>query len=78
MATNSVSEEKLRKLLRKLREEQNLTQLEIAELTGQPQQVISKIERGHRRLYATQLFDYVEKGFGMKPSEFAKRLEKSN
>ncbi|MEM7477062.1 MAG: helix-turn-helix transcriptional regulator [Planctomycetota bacterium] len=78
MATNSVSEERLRKLLRELRLEHNLTQLEIAERTGHPQQVVSKIERGHRRLYATQLFEYVERGFGMSPTEFARRLEKTS
>ena len=75
MATNSASEEKLRKLLREIRIEQNLTQLDVAERTGQPQQVVSKIERGHRRLYATQLFEYVESAFGLSAVEFTKRLD---
>lgn len=75
MATNSASEEKLRKLLREIRIEQNLTQIDVAERTGQPQQVVSKIERGHRRLYATQLFEYVDKAFGLAPTEFTKRFE---
>jgi hypothetical protein len=43
----------------------------------EPQQVVSKIERGDRRLYATQLFEYVEKGFGMTVVEFARRYEKA-
>lgn len=73
MAAHSKSEERLRKLLRDIRVEKNLTQIELAELVDQPQQVISKIERGHRRLYATQLFEYVQNGFGMSPTDFVKR-----
>ncbi len=51
--------------------------MELAKKVGEPQQVISKIERGHRRLYATQLFEYVKKGFGLRPVEFARRYEKT-
>ena len=43
---------------------------------GEKQQVISKFERGHRRFYASQLFDYVQKAYGMSPAQFARQLEK--
>ena len=77
MASYSRSEQALCKLLKELRLEQKLTQIELAEKVGEPQQVISKIERGHRRLYASQLFDYVKKGFGLRPTEFAQLYEKA-
>ena len=76
MASYSRSEKALCKLLKELRVERNLTQIELAKKVGEPQQVISKIERGHRRLYASQLFTYVKKGFGLRPTEFAKLYEK--
>jgi transcriptional regulator with XRE-family HTH domain len=77
MAAYTPSEEKLTRLLRKLREERGLTQIALGERVDEPQQVVSKIERGDRRLYATQLFEYVEKGFGMTVVEFARRYEKA-
>ncbi len=77
MASYSRSEKALCKLLKELRTERNLTQVELAKKVGEPQQVISKIERGHRRLYASQLFVYVEKGFGLGPTQFARRYEKA-
>jgi transcriptional regulator with XRE-family HTH domain len=77
MAAYTPSEEKLTRLLRKLREERGLTQIALGERVDEPQQVVSKIERGDRRLYATQLFEYVEKGFGMTVVEFVRRYEKA-
>ena len=73
MAAYSKAEEKLRSLLKELRNEHKLTQIELADRVGEPQQVISKIERGERRLYATQLFEFVERGFGLGPVEFARK-----
>ena len=65
MAAHSNSDEQLRNLLRDIRIEKSLTQIELAKLVDQPQQVIRKIERWDRRLYATQLFEYVQSGFGI-------------
>jgi transcriptional regulator with XRE-family HTH domain len=75
MASYSSAEQKLHRLLKDLRIEHGLTQVDLAKRIGEPQQVISKIERGHRRLYATQLFDYVRKGFGLSVVQFARRYE---
>lgn len=44
MAAYTPPEEKLRKLLKQLRIEKDLTQIQLADLVGEPQQVISKIE----------------------------------
>jgi transcriptional regulator with XRE-family HTH domain len=75
MASYSSAEQKLCRLLKDLRVEHGLTQIDLAKRVGEPQQVISKIERGHRRLYATQLFEYVRKGFGLTVAQFARRYE---
>ena len=73
MATYSQAERRLRDLLRSLREEAGLTQTELGKRIKQPQQVVSKIERGERRLYATQLFEICRKGFGIGPEELGRR-----
>ncbi|MGE0623254.1 MAG: helix-turn-helix domain-containing protein [Pseudomonadales bacterium] len=77
MASYSEDERVLRQLLKQLRLDQGMTQLDLAMRVGHSQHVISKIERGHRRLYATQLFDYVELGYGMSPTQFAKQYERA-
>ncbi len=76
MAAHSQSEKRLRAVLKELREEAGLTQTELGSKVGEPQQVVSKIERGERRLYATQLFEYCKRGFKIGPKEFAERFEK--
>jgi transcriptional regulator with XRE-family HTH domain len=76
MAAHSQAEQRLRRLLRALREEAGLTQTELGARIKQPQQVISKIERGERRLYATQLFEFCSKAFGIGPAEFGRRYER--
>ena len=53
-----------------------MTQIELGKKIGQPQQVVSKIERGERRLYATQVYEICKKGFGIGPAEFGRRYEK--
>lgn len=77
MASYSSDEQTLHKLLKDLRLERGFKQVQLAEKVGEPQQVISKIERGHRRLYATQLFDYVQDGFGLSAVQFARLYERS-
>lgn len=78
MATHTRSEARLRKVLKTLREEAGLTQIELGAKIRQPQQVISKIERGERRLYATQLIEICQKGFGISLAEFGKRYERQS
>ena len=78
MATHTRSEARLRQVLKTLRKESGLTQLELGARINQPQQVVSKIERGERRLYATQLFEICQKGFGIGPAEFGKRYERQS
>lgn len=75
MAAHTSAEKRLRRLLKKLREEAGLTQVQLGERIRQPQQVISKIERGERRLYATQLFDLCQEGFGIDAQELGRRYE---
>ena len=76
MAAHTHTEVRLRRLLKALREEAGLTQTELGKRIKQPQQVVRKIERGERRLYATQLFEICRKGFGVGPAEFGRRYEK--
>lgn len=57
-------------------EEAGLTQVDLGKRIKQPQQVVSKIERGERRLFATQLFELCRKGFEIGTAEFGTRYEK--
>jgi len=76
MAAYSQAERRLRDLLKSLRQEAGITQTELGERINQPQQVVSKIERGERRLYATQLFDICREGFGIDAEEVGRRYVK--
>lgn len=76
MAAHTQAEKRLQRLLKVLREEAGLTQIELGKRIKQPQQVISKIERGERRLYATQLFEICKKGFDVGPEELGQRYER--
>lgn len=53
-------------LLKKAREEKNLTQSELAELVDKKREYISKIENNGSNLTLKTLFDIVEKGLGGK------------
>jgi len=53
-------------LLKKAREEKNLTQLELAELVDKKREYISRIENNGSNLTLKTLFDIVEKGLGGK------------
>lgn len=53
-------------LLRKAREERNLTQSELAELVDRKREYISRIENNGSNLTLKTLFDIVEKGLGGK------------
>ena len=77
MATNTIAERRLRQLLKELRKEQGLTQVELGRRIGQSQQFVSMVESGDRRLYATQLVEIVRKGFRIPLTRFAQRYEKT-
>ncbi|ADQ18195.1 helix-turn-helix domain-containing protein [Leadbetterella byssophila] len=53
-------------LLRKAREEKQLTQAELAEAVGKKREYISKIENNGSNLTLKTLYDIVEKGLGGK------------
>ena len=77
MAANTRLDRAITKTLVEIRQDQGLTQIVVGKRVKQPQQVISKIENGHRRLYASQLFDYARKAYGLSPVQFARKLEKN-
>lgn len=52
--------------LRKVREEKNLTQSELAEIVNKKREYISRIENNGSNLTLKTLFDIVEKGLGGK------------
>jgi DNA-binding XRE family transcriptional regulator len=53
-------------LLRKAREDKNLTQAELAEMVDKKREYISRIENNGSNLTLKTLFDIVEKGLGGK------------
>ncbi|MGX9244393.1 MULTISPECIES: helix-turn-helix domain-containing protein [Sphingobacterium] len=53
-------------LLKKAREERNITQSELAELIDKKREYISKIENNGSNITLKTLFDVVEKGLGGK------------
>lgn len=53
-------------LLRKAREDENLTQAELADLVDKKREFISKIENNGGNLTLKTLYDIVEKGLGGK------------
>ncbi|MCF8452344.1 MAG: helix-turn-helix transcriptional regulator [Pedobacter sp.] len=53
-------------LLRKAREDKNLTQAELAEIVDKKREYISRIENNGSNLTLKTLFDIVEKGLGGK------------
>ncbi|MGV3761289.1 helix-turn-helix domain-containing protein [Parapedobacter sp.] len=53
-------------LLRKAREDKQLTQAELAELVNRKREYISRIENNGSNLTLKTLYDIVEKGFGGK------------
>ena len=57
---------KIGQLLKKAREERNITQSELAELINKKREYISKIENNGSNVTLKTLFDVVEKGLGGK------------
>lgn len=66
---------RLAKLLRLLRIESGLTQVELAERIGEPQSAISKVESGQRRLDLVQLSTYSQ-ALGIKLRTLVDRWER--
>ena len=71
---HSTQQQVLLALLRRVRSDKLLTQLELAERIGMSQSDISKVERGVRRLDVLELRLWV-KGLGLSFSEFIASLE---
>ena len=65
---------KLLRLLRELRTNANLRQVDLAEKLGEPQSFVSKYERGERRLDVVEL-ESVCKALGVSLVDFARRFE---
>ncbi len=63
-----------RDLLRELRTEKGLTQVQLSETLGMPQSFVSKYETGERRLDVIELRE-VCKSLGATLAAFAKKLE---
>ncbi len=69
-------QERLQSLLRSLRRESGLTQVQLADRLGRPQSYVSKYETGERRLDILELQDICT-ACGSTLSSFCKKLEKS-
>lgn len=63
-----------RDLLRELRTEKGLTQVQLSETLGMPQSFVSKYETGERRLDVMELREVCQ-SLGTTLAAFAKRLE---
>jgi len=63
----------LRSILKELRREAGLTQMEVARRLGRPQSLVAKIEAGDRKLDICQLIDYVQL-LGADPVKVMRRL----
>ena len=72
----TLRQEKLQALLRTLRRESRLTQVQLAEKLGRPQSYVSKYESGERRLDILELQDICI-ACDTTLTAFCKRLEKS-
>jgi len=72
-----VQQERLHALLREVRLEAGLRQIDLANRLGQPQSFISKCESGERRLDLPELRE-VCKALGIPLKEFVQRFEDSH
>lgn len=67
-------QKKLQNLLRQIRCEADLRQVDLAERLGEPQSFVSKYETGERRLDILEVREVCET-IGISLEEFARRLE---
>jgi transcriptional regulator with XRE-family HTH domain len=70
-------QEVLASLLRQVRKEQRLRQVDLAKRLGEPQSFISKYESGERRLDLPEL-EQVCQAMGIPLSDFVQRYEEAN
>jgi transcriptional regulator with XRE-family HTH domain len=66
----------LRDLLRDLRVEQQLRQIDVADRLGEPQSFVSKYESGERRLDFVEVVE-ICKALGVSLADFVKRFERT-
>lgn len=69
-------QEQLQKLLRQIRQEAGLRQIDLAKRLEQPQSYVSKYESGERRLDLLELLQICE-ALGIPLSKFVRRFEDS-
>ena len=72
----SLHQKKLQDLLRQVRIQADLRQIDLAERLGEPQSFVSKYETGERRLDILEIREVCE-AVGISLEEFARKLEKS-
>lgn len=72
---HSVDEARFLDLLRRVRREAGLTQVDLARRIGEEQTFVSKFERGERRLDILEL-RHICRALGVTLDEFATRLER--
>ncbi|KVR74299.1 DNA-binding protein [Burkholderia vietnamiensis] len=65
--------EKLRHVLKEVRREAGLTQVQLAEALGKGQSYVSKVERGEQYLDAIELLEWFE-ACGANSSEIIKKI----
>ena len=65
--------EQLLGILKRIRKEKGLTQVELAKILQRPQSLIAKIEAGERKLDVCQFLDYVE-AIGGNPTAIIQEL----
>ncbi len=75
MEALSIRRRKLRLLLRAMRRERGVTQVKLAERLGVAQSVVSKIERGERRIDFPEV-EAVCEALGVSLSTLCRRLDK--
>ena len=66
--------EKLQELLKRIRQDKGVRQIELAEKLGVPQSFISKYESGHRQLDILELRQICQ-AIGISLQEFIQKLE---
>ncbi len=71
-----IQRERLQALLKRIRQDKGIRQIELAERLGVPQSFISKYESGDRRLDVLELRQVCD-AIGISLQEFIRRLEES-
>ena len=69
----SARHKKFRELLRQIRVEAGLTQVELAEKLGKPQSYVSKVEQGERRMDFLETIDFCRE-CEFSPEDLIKKL----